>query len=59
MSKDNKIDEGTQPLSPAQQTGEEHGGGKPGQRDGNFPKVRSDTPRGSEVETRNSSNRRG
>jgi hypothetical protein len=59
MSKDPKIAEGTEPLSPQQQTGEEHGKGKPGQRDGDHPKVRSDTPRGSEVETRNSSNRRG
>jgi hypothetical protein len=58
MTKD-KTAEGTEPLKPEQQTGEEHGAGKPGQRNGDFPKVRSDTPRGSEVETRNSSNHRG
>jgi hypothetical protein len=59
VTKDPKFTAGTKPLTPAEQTGEEFGKGKPGQRDGDHPKVRSDTPRGSEVETRNSSNRRG
>jgi hypothetical protein len=44
---------------PGQQTGEEHGSIKGGQRGEDDFKGRSDTPRGSETETRGSSGRRG
>jgi hypothetical protein len=44
---------------PQRQTGEEHGTIRGSQRDGHHPRERSDTPRGSEPETRASSSRRG
>jgi hypothetical protein len=47
------------PKSPKQQTGEEFGKIGEAQREGNREPERSDTPRGSEPETRGNSGRRG
>lgn len=44
---------------PQRQTGEEFGNVHGAQRDGHHPRTRSDTPRGSETETRASSGKRG
>jgi hypothetical protein len=46
-------------LKPGQETGEEFGSIKHPQRPENQPDGRSDTPRGSEPETRGTSGRRG
>ena len=46
-------------MKPQQQTGEEFGSVHKRQREGNRIPERSDTPRGSEPETRGASGRRG
>jgi hypothetical protein len=56
--KTNPADASEQPKNPANQTGEEFGSVKSQQRTDHNTKV-TDTPRGSETETRNSSNQRG
>lgn len=54
----NPAEQVEETKSPANQTGEDHGSIKAQQRTDHQPKM-VDTPRGSEVETRNSSNHRG
>jgi hypothetical protein len=57
MRNDNQANE--TPTKPQQQTGEEFGKVGSSQRKGNSQPERSDTPRGSEPETRGNSGRRG
>ena len=56
--KTNPADTSEQPGNPANQTDEKFGSVKSQQRTDHNTKV-TDTPRGSETETRNSSNQRG
>ena len=57
MRNDNHTNEA--PKQPQQQTGEEFGSLKKGQLDDRNRQERSDTPRGSETETRSAASRRG
>jgi hypothetical protein len=58
MRNDNQNAESPEAMKPSHQTGEENGVIKGQQREGNRSPV-TDTPRGSEPETRGTSGRRG
>ena len=58
MRSDNQDAESRQDMKPSHQTGEDKGVTKGQQREGNRSPV-TDTPRGSEPETRGASGRRG
>jgi len=57
MRNDNQANDA--PKKPQQQTGEEFGSIKQGQLNDRSMPERSDTPRGSETETRSAASRRG
>jgi hypothetical protein len=59
MKDGNEPQQANDAMKPQQQEGEEFGSVKGPQRKGNRIPERSDTPRGSEPETRGSSGRRG